>query len=283
MVKGTPEVLLDGLVFPEGPRWHEGKLWFSDMNAYEVVTVDLDGHRETVAKVPQWPPGLGFLPDGRLLVVSMADRKLLRLDPGRLTEAADMSALASFCNDMVVDKEGRAYVGDMGSNPFADEPRRKGSLLLVTPEAGSRVAADDIEGPNGTVITLDGRTLILAETRKRRLLAFDIEADGSLSNRRVWAQLDGPPDGICLDAEGCVWVGVLSSPGAFVRVVEGGEIKDRIDLAERHAIACMLGGPQRRTLFMLEAFEGGRAAESRGPGNGRISVVEVEVPGAGLP
>ena len=278
-----PEVLLDDLMFPEGPRWHDGRLWFSDMHAHEVVAVDMEGNRETIVEVPNQPSGLGWLPDGRMLVVSMTDRRLMRLDADGLVEAGDMSSLAPFhCNDMVVDSQGRAYVGNFGSDIFTGEEAKSTNLVMVTPGEEARSVADDLMFPNGTVITPDGRTMIVAETRGRRLTAFDIESDGSLSGRRVWAELDVPPDGICLDAENCIWVAAPGNPGAFVRVAEGGEVKQRIDLAERGGFACMLGGPDRRTLLMLEAHAA-NPDRIRGRGNGRITMVRVDVPGVGLP
>ena len=283
MAIGTPRILLDNLTFPEGPRWHEGRLWFSDFYVHEVVAVDLDGNRETIVKVPNQPSGLGFLPDGRLLVVSMIDRKLMRLDEGGLVEVADLSALAPYhCNDMVVDAQGRAYVGNFGYNYEAGESEKNTVLIMVTPEGEVSVAADDLAFPNGTVITPDGGTMIIGESEGNRLTAFDIGPDGSLSNRRVWASLDVPPDGICLDDEGCIWVAVPDEPGSFIRVAEGGEVKERIDLEDRGGYACMLGGEDRRTLFMLEAFTG-VSDRIDGRGNGRIRVVDVEVPGVGLP
>ncbi|MDP6452535.1 MAG: SMP-30/gluconolactonase/LRE family protein [SAR202 cluster bacterium] len=283
MPNSTPEILLGDLMFPEGPRWHEGRLWFSDMHAHEVVAVDMEGNRETIAEVPTWPSGLGWLPDGRMLVVSMTDRKLLRLDPDGLVEAGDMSEFATFhCNDMVVDGQGRAYVGNFGADIFSGQKPRNANLVMVTPEGQASVAATDLMFPNGTVITPDGGTMIVAETRGQRLTAFDVADDGSLSNRRVWAELDVWPDGICLDAENCIWVAAPRAPGAFVRVAEGGEVRDRIDLEDRGGFACMLGGPERRTLFMLEAF-GSNPDQIEGPGNGQIRTVEVEVPGVGWP
>ena len=283
MPRAGPEVLLEGLLFPEGPRWHDERLWFSDMHAHEVVAVDLQGNRETLVHVPNQPSGIGWLPDGRLLVVSMTDRKLLRLDSEGLVEAADLRELASFhCNDMVVDGYGRAYIGNFGSDIFEGQEPQGANLVMVTHGGEVRVVASDLMFPNGTVVTPDGGTLIVAESRGRRLTAFDVQADGSLSNRRVWAELDVPPDGICLDAENCIWVAVPGNPGSFVRVAEGGEIRDRIDLERRGGFACALGGPERRTLFLLEAFAA-NPARIRGRDNGWIRTVEVEVPGAGSP
>ncbi len=271
----TSDILLKGLEFPEGPRWREGKLWFSDMQAYRVMTVDLLGNAEVVLEMPGNPSGLGWLPDGRLLVVSMSDRRLLRLDPDGLTEVADLSALASYtCNDMVVDKKGRAYVGNFGFDHI-NEPMKPAEIILVTPDGDARIVADGLAFPNGTVITPDDQTLIVGETYGGRLTAFDIQPDGALTNRRVWADLDDGvfPDGICLDAEGAVWV--ASPVGSEVlRVLEGGEVPRRIAVSTQ-AYACMLGGPDRRTLFI--------ATSGQVEGSGCIEIIEIDVPGAGLP
>ncbi len=279
----TPALLLDGLAFAEGPRWRDDRLFFSDMHAHQVMSVDLDGKTEVIAEVPQRPSGLGWLPDGRLLIVSMVDRMLLRQEQdGTLAVHADLHALASFhCNDMVVDARGGAYVGNFGFDLDAQETPRNAELIRVDPDGSARIAAPEMAFPNGSVITPDGRTLIVGESFGGRLTAFDIAADGSLSKRRVWAQLEGAvPDGICLDAEGAVWV---SSPvsNQFLRVREGGEVTDRIDV-DRMAIACMLGGPERRTLFLLtsKTTHADEAPEQR---SARIETVRVEVPGTGLP
>jgi sugar lactone lactonase YvrE len=278
-----PEVLLDGLMFPEGPRWHEERLWFSDMHAGLVRTVDMNGNADVIATVPHSPSGLGWLPDGRLLVVSMLDRRLLRLDDGGLTEAADLSRLASFhCNDMVVDDQGRAYIGNFGFDLTAQAPFSPAEIILVHPDGQALVAAEEMAFPNGSVITPDGSTLIVAETFGARLTAFDIKTDGSLGNRRVWAEVEGAfPDGICLDAEGGIWVASPAGQTGVMRVCEGGEITHRFDVATQ-AYACMLGGPQRKTLFMLTAEtinpDGARAKSS-----GRIEMVPVDIPGAGMP
>jgi sugar lactone lactonase YvrE len=278
----TPTPILDGLCFGEGPRWHDGKLWFSDMHALWVMTVDRSGRSEKIVEVAGHPSGLGWLPDGRLLVVSMEDRRLLRLDPGGLSEVADLSQLASFhCNDMVVDARGRAYVGNFGFDLYRGDAPVPTNLVLVEPDGRTRVVADDLYFPNGTVITPDGRTMIIGESFAARLTAFDIEPDGSLTNRRVWAQLETDvPDGICLDAEGAVWMAAPTTH-SVLRVRQGGEVTHRITV-ETQAFACMLGGPQRRTLFICTATDGS-AEKSQKLRDGRIEIVEVEVPGAGLP
>jgi sugar lactone lactonase YvrE len=276
------QVLLSGLAFAEGPRWHGGRLWFSDMHDHRVLAVDMQGNVETIVGVPQQPSGLGWLPDGRLLVVSMVDRRLLRLDNGELHAVADLSPYAPFhCNDMVVDAHGRAYVGNFGFDPYSGEAPAATALALVTPTGDVRVVAEDLWFPNGTVITPDGTTLVIGETHAARLTAFDIAADGSLSNRRTWATLEGTaPDGICLDAEGAIWVASPVS-AEVLRVREGGEVTQRIPV-ETQAFACMLGGPERRHLFICTALDH-EPERCRATRSGRIEVVEVEVPGAGLP
>lgn len=278
----SPSTLLAGLAFPEGPRWHDDRLWFSDMHQHRVFAVDLDGNTETICEVPNRPSGLGWLPSGELLVVSMTDRRLLRLDGSQLVEVADLSMLASSdCNDLVVDSRGRAYVGNFGYDLHAGAPRRPAELVLVELDGSARVVADDLSFPNGAVITPDGATLIVGETMAARLTAFDIESDGSLSNRRVWAATgDAVPDGICLDAEGGIW---LASPrgSEVVRVLEGGRVTDRIAV-ETQAFACMLGGPGRRHLFICTAASSDPEASQRTLG-GRIEVTEVAIAGAGLP
>jgi len=275
-------VLIDGLVFPESPRWHNGKLWFSDMHAHRVMTIDLNGNAETVVEVPGQPSGLGWLPDGRLLVVSMTDRRLLRLDPAGLAEVADLRKLASFhCNDMVVDQQGRAYVGNFGFDLIEQQPFAPAEIVLVTPDGDARVVADEMAFPNGTVITPDGRTLIVGETLGQRLTAFDIEPDGSLTGRRIWAEIEqATPDGICLDAENAIWVASPLS-GEVLRLHEGGEVTHRVKVTTQ-AFACMLGGSDRRTLFALTA-EAMHPDEARAKASGRVETVQVDVPGAGLP
>jgi len=274
--------LLKGLIFPEGPRWHDCKLWFSDMHAHKVRTVDLDGHAEDIAEVAAWPSGLGWLPDGRLLIVSMTDRKLLRLENGQLKTHADLSRLASFhCNDMVVDGRGRAYVGNFGYDLLSEAPKKPAELVLVNPDGSARVVADGLDFPNGTVVTADGKTLIVGESMGHRLTAFEIADDGALTNRRVFAELgEGVPDGIALDAENAVWV---ASPlnKELVRVKEGGAVTDQIK-CESMPIACALGGPSRKTLLVLFA-DSIHPEECRATKSARIDTMDVKVPGVGWP
>jgi sugar lactone lactonase YvrE len=257
-------------------------LWFSDFYSFRVLAVDLDGRAQTIAEVPQRPSGLGWTPDGALLVVSMLDRSLLRLAAGRLSKAADLSALAGGpCNDMVVDAQGRAYVGNFGYDRHAGEPPKTTCIARVDPDGRVVRAAEDLMFPNGTVITPDGRTLIVGETFAQRLTAFDIEADGSLSHRRVFAQVGGmSPDGICLDAQGAVWV---ADPFGkkLVRVFDGGRVERTIATGERGPYACMLGGHDRRTLFVCTNTGSGPAMGQKR--DGRIEFMRVDVPGAGLP
>ncbi len=278
-----PTLLLDGLAFAEAPRWRAGELWFSDFFLKQVLRVDAQGSLHVVAEVPSQPSGLGWAPDGRLLVVSMLDHKLMRLDAGGLVTVAELAALTTgHCNDMVVDARGGAYIGNFGFDLFAQPvQRRAAALVYVSPEGVARVAAEGLEFPNGAVITPDGHTLIVAETFGRRLTAFRIGANGSLHERRVWAELDKiAPDGICLDAEGAVWV---ASPrtNEFVRVLEGGAVTERI-ACEQQAIACALGGADGKRLFMISGKV--RAAEpSLADRAGRITWVDVALPGAAAP
>ena len=276
------DILIDGLTFAEGPRWRDGRLWFSDFYSHEVIAVDLKGNRESIILVPEQPSGLGWTPDGDLLIVSMRDQKLMRLQNGQLKEHADLSEHATYwCNDMVVDSNGRAYVGNFGFNRHANEEPRPTTLISVSPDGQPTIAADQLWFPNGTVITPDGKTLIIAETRGKRLTAFDISQNGSLSGRRVFAQTDDLyPDGICLDAEGAVWVADPHNK-EVIRFRDGGEIADRIKLENRGAYACMLGGDDRQTLFICTNIDSGpEIAEKR---SGKIEITRVSTPGVGLP
>lgn len=281
--KHQSEVVVDGLRFGEGPRWHEGRLWFSDMHEGVVLAMTPAGELETICTVPGEPSGLGWLPDGRLLVVSMQDRKLLRQEAdGELLVHADLGSLARFhCNDMVVAEDGTAWVGNFGFDLHARAPFRNTELIRVDPTGHATIAAEELGFPNGTVITPDGRTLIIAESFAGQLSAFDIEADRSLSRRRVWAKLpEGRvPDGICLDAEGGIWV---ASPMGDVclRLLEGGEITDVVEL-DRGAFACMLGDEDRRTLYICTAGDSDPAKSHAR--SGRIERVRVTAAGVGRP
>lgn len=286
MAKLELTTLVDGLAFGEGPRWHAGRLWFSDIADHQVKALDADGKVEVMVELgDRQPSGLGWLPDGRLLVVSMLDHKLLRLDGNTLVEVADLSEFCGgWANDMVVDAEGRAFIGNLGGDLEADPIVMENThIVRVDPDGSVRSVASDLACPNGMVITQDGRTLIAGESAGMRLTAFDLAADGSLHRRRVFAQFEGgaTPDGICIDAEDAVWI-ASPSTNEFLRVHEGGRISERISSGEPLAIACMLGGEDRKTLYALTAqthvFSDARRLRS-----GRIETVRVEVPGAGRP
>ena len=279
----TAKILLDGLVFPECPRWHEGRLWFSDMHDRKVMTVDPQGKSEVVVEVPGQPAGLGWSPDGQLLIVSQTDFKVLRVSSYGLTQFADLSSIArTSCNDMVVDSQGRAYVGHFGERKAgASPPFSPAEIIAVDPSGKVSVAAGDLIFPNGMAITPDGKTLIVAESFAARLSAFDIGPGGALGGRRAWATLPGcMPDGICLDSDGGVWVANAAS-SEVIRVLEGGSVDRRVEVSDK-AFACMLGGPDRRTLFVTTASTV-NAEEAKARRTGRIEVVNVEIPGAGLP
>ena len=272
--------------FAEGPRWHDGALWWSDMHGHQVSRLAPDGSVEAVCSVPARPSGLGWLPDGRMLVVSMVDKRVLRLEPdGRLVSHADLSALAPRrCNDMVVGGSGRAYVGNFGFEIGTDgitEDSRGTVLIAVEADGAARVVADDLWFPNGMVFLDEGRVLVVAETWTARLTAFDVAADGSLSNRRVWAQFDRSvyPDGICVDAHGGIWT-ASPSTRETLRVVEGGKVTDRIDTG-RSSFACALGGNEGRTLYVCTA-DSHDPDRQRRERNGRIEAFEVEVPAAAI-
>lgn len=281
-----------GLAFPEGPRWHDGALWCSDIAAGCILRFDDQGRATTVAEGIPAVSGLGWLPDGQLLAVAGAQRALLRHDGARWHLHADLAPFApATCNDMVVDAQGRAWVGNWGFD-FAGGARPVSTVVLrVDPDGTVAVAADELWFPNGSVVTPDGRTLIVAETYGGRLTAFTIGDDGRLLGRRVWAAFESArPDGICLDAEGAVW---LASPmtGEVLRVREGGTILARIP-APNDVVACLLGGADRRTLYVLSCplrapGEGpprfNDPATLRALRGGRIDQVRVPVPGAGLP
>ena len=277
------KTLLTGIVFGEGPRWRDGRLWFSDMHGHEVIAMTADGARETIYAAEGPVSGLGWLPDGRMLVVSMEDRRLLRMEPdGSVVLHADLGAVATgHCNDMVVDAAGRAYVGNFGF-PYPDGEQKPARLARADPDGTVVEAADDLMFPNGAVITPDGKTLIVGETFAGRMTAFDIAPDGSLSNRRVWAALPegAVPDGACLDAEGAVWV-ASPTTNDVIRLREGGEVLERIT-ADQGCFACMLGGDDRKTLFVLTCSSSDPDAVVLAR-TGRIEAARVEVPGAGLP
>ena len=267
--------LANGFCFGEGPRWFEGLLWFSDMLGEAVHTVDLKGVMTTLPLAGHAPSGLGFRQDGSLLIASTERRTLLRYDGETVATLADLSeTVPANLGDMVVDDLGRAYVG---SQAFEG-----GVIARVDLDETVTVVAEDLDFPNGMVISQDRTMLIVAESTGRRLTAFTIDQDGSLSDRRIFADgLDGPPDGIALDQEGGIWAS-MTLAHQFERIVEGGEVTDRIDIDGRAAIACALGGPERRMLFLLSSTD---AYPQRLAGTklSRLDVTTVAVPGAGLP
>jgi sugar lactone lactonase YvrE len=285
------KTLVEGLYFGEGPRWRDGKLWYSDFYDHAVKTTAPDGRTQIEFTVPNQPSGLGWLPDGRMIIVSMIDRKLLRREAdGRLVEHADLSVIATFhCNDMVVDGKGRAYVGNFGFDLEAvtraraagqDAEMSMATLARVDPDGSVHVAAKEMAFPNGSVVTPDGRTLIVAESMGRRLTAFDIGPDGTLTDRRVWAETgDAVPDGICMDAEGCIWIANPRAPECL-RIRQGGEVAARVETSQA-AYACMLGGADGKTLYILTAQASGSEAEKAR--TGRVEVIDVAAGHAGLP
>ena len=277
-----PQTLMTGIAFGESPRWHDDRLWFSDWGAQELVAVDLAGESEVVARVPSSPFCFDWMPDDRLLIVSGGDGRLLRRDPdGSLVTHTDLSGLSDHpWNEIVVDGRGNAYVNNVGFD-FPEGEFAPGIIALVTADGSVRQVADVIAFPNGMAAAPDNSTLIVAESYGNRLSAFDIAADGGLSNRRVWAEVgDDHPDGICLDAEGAVWYADVGTRRC-VRVREGGEVLQTIDL-DRGCFACTLGGEDGRTLFMLAAvFD--PAAMFGGERTGQVLTAGAPAPGAGWP
>ena len=284
-----PRVLLDGLGMGESPRWHDGRLWFSDWGTDEIIAVDLDGNSEVVG-----PGGggqgwaVGRLPDGRMLITGP---ELVRVEPdGSRVRHADLSHISKHgWSEMTIDGRGNVYVNtinfdfETGFDEVLSSGKAPGKIALVPPEGDAREVADEIAFPNGMVVSPDNETLIVAESFAQRLTAFDIAEDGTLSNRRPWAEGVGP-DGICLDADGCIWASSGNMTNDVARIREGGEILERFEL-DRACFATMLGGPDRKTLFMV-------ATEWRGPENmeqvinertGQILVVDAPAPGVGWP
>jgi sugar lactone lactonase YvrE len=272
----TFEVFVDGLSFPEAPRWQGGRLWLSDFYTHRVLSVGLDGEPRVEATVPNRPSGLGFLADGDFLVVSMLDHRLLRFGRGGSRVVADMSAWAGGpSNDMVALPSGRAYVGNFGFDKNNGAPMRPASLVKVEPDGTVTEVARELMFPNGMVITPDGRTLIVAETFANRLTAFGIAEDGRLGQRRIFCDLPGHrPDGICLDAEGAVWVADAFG-NRVVRVLDG-RVATTLSTCDRGAYACALGGVDGRLLFVCTNTGAGHAmADKR---DGRVEVARVPVP-----
>ena len=271
------QTLIDGLLFPECPRWHNDELWFSDMHGEMVYRLDADGTVLQTLAVPGEPAGLGWLPDGDLLVVCMKENRLYRYADGELRVYADLGDIhPGQSNDMVVDAQGNAYIGNFGFDIHAGADPCPTALARVSNEGMVTEAADDLLFPNGMVISEDGKTLVVAETFAAQLSAYSIATDGSLGNKRVWAALgEYIPDGICLDAEGCIWVAACTNH-ACIRVREGGEILDTVDTGEVNPFACMLGGSDGKRLFMCNALDSAPDV-TRETRSGRIDYMDVAV------
>jgi sugar lactone lactonase YvrE len=274
--------LLSGLAFPESPRWHDGRLWFSDWVAHQMIAVDATGTSEVIAEVDAFPFSIDWLPDGPMLIT--AGRELLRLEPdGSLTRHADLGGLTEHgLNEIVIDARGNVYVNGAGFDLMGGGEPHPGMVILLRPDGSLERAADGIAFPNGMAVTPDGSTLIVADSYGKELLGFDIAADGTLANRRTWADLgDGVPDGICLDAEGTVWYADVPNRRC-VRVAEGGEALATVEL-DRGCFACMLGGTDGRTLFVMAQEWAGPEAIGGGPRTGQVVTVEAPASHAGYP
>ena len=278
------KTIATGRLFLESPRWRDGHLLVADWAAHEALRINPQGDVVVVARTASFPMCIEHLPDGRLLIVDSSERRLARLEAdGTVSTHADLSRLSDrsvIGNDIVVDGRGNIYVNDVNFD-FPGGEFRPGWVALVTPDGQARRVAEDMEFPNGMAVLADNKTLIVAESYGRRLTAFDIEPDGGLSHRRVWAQVDGPPDGICADGEGCVWYADVPNRRC-VRVAEGGKVMQTVE-TDRGAFACILGGPERRTLFIVGQNWNGPSAAGSGERTGQIVSIEVAVPGAGWP
>jgi sugar lactone lactonase YvrE len=279
MAAGAPEILMEGIGLGESPRWHEGRLWFSDWVAHQVIALDPGGEHEVMAEVDALPFSLEWLPGGPMLVT--AGRELLRMEEdGSLVTHVDLSHLSEHgWNEIVVDGRSNAYVNNIDFDLMGGGEPKPGIIGIVTPDGEARQVADGIAFPNGMVVTPDDPTLIVAESYAGRLTAFDIGDDGGLSNRRVWADLGEGGDGICMDTEGAIWCPKFQS---CVRVAEGGEILQTIEL-DRFCFACMLGGEDGRTLFMNVAEWNGPEGIFKEPRTGQVLAVEAPAPHAGRP
>jgi sugar lactone lactonase YvrE len=281
----NPKTLMTGIVFGEQPRWHEDRLWFSDWGTQQVIRVDLEGNSEVMLKGPSFPLCVDWLPDGSLLIVSARDGLLLRKAPdGSLVTHADLNSVSDppAGNELVVDGRGNAYVNGGGFDLMAGEEFAPGIIAMAKPDGSARQVADGIAFPNGMHIAAGGSTLVVAESYAKRLTAFDIGSDGGLSNRRVWADLgEGVPDGICMDAEDAVWYADVPNQRC-VRVGEGGEVLQTIEL-DRGCFACALGGDDGRTLFMVAQEWSGPEGMGKGPRTGQVLTAQAPAPHAGYP
>lgn len=283
MIDSKLQLFADGILFGEGMRWYDGRMWIADMMGRVVLAFDSSGKREVIAKVPHRPNGLGFLPDGRLLMTSMADQKLLRRESnGRIVEHASLANLMTgYCGDMAVDSKGRAYLDDVGFRVFEGQPRTPGRLLLVQPDGSATVLEDNLQFPNGIWITQNEQELIFAEGRNQRLWRYRINDDGTLSDKRLFAEFSELLDGLTLDVEGAVW---QCQPYAhkIVRVLDGGRITQEFNFGDLKPVACCLGGKDLKTLFVVASdYTLERMAVD--DTTAQIFSVEVETPGFLLP
>jgi sugar lactone lactonase YvrE len=279
----VPQILMAGLAFGESPRWHADRLWFSDWDTQTIIAVDLAGKSEEIVRAPTAPCCIDWLPDRRLLVVSGGDARLLRREhDGSLVTHANLIDLSDKpWNEIVVDGRGNIYLNSIGFD-YPDGEVAPGIIALVTPDGAVRQVADGVAFPNGMAITPDNSTLIVAESYANQLTAFDIAADGSLANRRVWASLgDGAPDGICLDAEQALWYADVPNQRC-VRVREGGQVLQTIDV-DRGCFACMLGGVDNRTLFIIANLWGDTESMAGGQPGGQVLMADSPAPAAGWP
>lgn len=287
MSSPQPQTLLTGLAFGESPRWHDGRLWVADWGMHEIIAVDLDGKSEVMVRLdlPRFQSMcMDWLPDGRLLVVSSLAGLILRQEPdGSLVTYADLNSIADKgWNEIVVDTRGNAYVNGGGFNLALGEAYAPGIIVLVLPDGSSRQVADDIAFPNGMAITPDNSTLIIAESYAHKLTAFDIAVDGGLSNRRVWADLgEAAPDGICVDAENAVWYADVPH-NHCVRVREGGDVLQTVEL-DHGGFACVLGGPEGKTLFMVGQEWRGMGGMNASARTGQVQFIEAPAAGTGHP
>jgi sugar lactone lactonase YvrE len=276
------EVLMDGIGLGESPRWHDGRLWFSDWVAQELIALSVDGQSEVITHVRSLPFSIDWLPDGPLLITS--GKKLLRMEPdGSLVTHVDLGDLSEHgWNEIVIDGRGNTYVNGAGFDMMAGDEFAPGVVALLRPDGSANRVADGIAFPNGMCVTPDDATLIVADSYGKELIGFDVADDGGLSSRRVWADLgDGVPDGICLDAEGAVWYADVPNRRC-VRVAEGGEVLETIEL-DRGCFACALGGPDGLTLFLMAQEWNGPEGIGRGPRTGQVLTVEAPAPRSGHP
>jgi len=274
--------LASGFVFLEGLRWRDGHLWMSDMWGDACFHLSAAGEAQTICKAPNRPSGIGFLPDGVPLVVSMTDRKLMKLVDGQLELYADLSSVATGeLNDIMVDSSGRAYVGNFGYDLFGGAEAETANIAMVKPDGTVSVVADDLVFPNGMVLIDDGRTFVVSETFANRLTAYDVDSDGNLSNRRVYMDLgERTPDGLCVDSQDGIWVSSFVT-GEFLRVTREGVISDHIACGDKRGVACTLGGDDGRTLF-CSTFGGHLEDMTERKPLGAIETVRVDVPGVGI-